>query len=312
MNRTEKKCLVFSAGMHGLLAVILIGSAAFRSSPAEDNAPILSLIPANIIDGATTGGQQSAPMVRVTQPAAQSQPAAPAQPQSQPQRQPPPQPQPVAREQVQTEAEPAVVRHPQRQKVEEQDEPRPVAVSDEPAPRRIKPHRQHEIHPTFTPTEGTLAHKSSRTITQETSGRSEEQRLKAIENSLDSSLGNLASSVRVSGAGKTIVDVPGVGGGGEVSAGYSAVVKSIYNQRWIAPETGSSRSALPEARIVISRDGTVISAELISPSGETTLDKSIIRVLNAVTHLPPFPASMHEDQISFRMRFSLELKESSG
>jgi len=306
MNRLEKKCLVFSAGMHGLLGVILIGSAAFLSSPEENNAPILSLIPPNIIDGATRGGEQSAPMVRVTQPAAQSQP--PAQAQAQPQ----PQPTPVAHEQVQAEPEPTVVRHPQRQKVEEQDEPRPVTVSDEPAPRPSKPHRQHEIHPTFTPTEGTTTHKNLRTTSQESSGRSEEQRLKAIENSLDSSLGNLASSVRTSGAGKTIVDVPGVGGGGEVSAGYSAVVKSIYYQRWIAPENGSSRSALPEARIVVSRDGTVISAELVSPSGETTLDKSVIRVLNVVTHLPPFPASMHEDQISFRMRFSLEIKESSG
>ncbi|HEX3717139.1 MAG TPA: TonB family protein [Verrucomicrobiae bacterium] len=295
---------MFSIGMHCLLAVILIGSAAFRDRPDKTDAQILSLIPPNIIDQAGVGGSEPAPTMRVSQP--QPQPLA----QVQPQRQMQPQP----REQVQPVAQP-VVRRVERQKPqEEEEETRPLAVSDNPAPRPKTHHHEHEIHPTFTPAARITTHRTAENTeaTEEASAasaaRAEARRRSEIENSLD----HLASNVRTSGAGKTTVDIPGIGGGGEAFAGYRDVIRSIYYRAWVAPENGGDKSAAPEARIVVARDGTILSAEIVSASGDSILDKSVSRTLRIVTKLPPFPAVARDEQRTFRLQFSLDLKEASG
>jgi TonB family protein len=298
MSRLQKKCFVFSVGLHGLLVVILLGSAAFRNRAEETDAPILSMIPANIIDAAGAGGGQPAPASR----------PAPSLSQAQPQIQPAPQ----ARTEPQA-AQPQPVPRVERrrpQATEEETETHALVSVETPAPRPAKTHRQHEIHPTFTPTGRTSAHvrsDASETSSQ-VSTRSEAGRLNEIENSLD----HLASGVQTSGAGRTVVDVPGIGGGGEVFAGYDDLVRSAYYHAWVAPENGADRTALPEARIVVARDGSIISAVLVSPSGEALLDKSVERALRAVAKLPPFPASAHDEQRTFRIQFSLDLKETSG
>jgi TonB family protein len=297
MNRLQKKCFVFSIGLHGLLAVILLGSAAFRNRAEETDAPILSLIPANILDTAGVGGGEPAAAI----------PAPPAQLAPQPQTQPVA-PRPQTEPQV---VQPQPVRRVERQKPQEaEEETHPAVAADNPLPRPSKPHRQHEIHPTFTSADGTTAHGKPETpeASSQVSARSEAHRLSEIENSLD----HLASGVQTSGAGRTVVDIPGIGGGGEVFAGYRDVVRSFYYRAWVAPENGGDKSALPEARIVVARDGSIISAELVSPSGEASLDKSVIRALRAVAKLPPFPASARDEQRTFRIQFSLDLKEASG
>lgn len=306
MNRLQKKCFVFSIGMHGLLAVILIGSAAFRDRPDKTDAPILSLIPANILDQSGVGGGEPAPTMRVSQP----QPQPPAQ--AQPQRQVQPQP----REQVQPVAQPVVRRVERQRPQEEEEETRPLAVSDNPAPRPKMHHHEHEIHPTFTSETQTQTHthriaenlEASEEASAASAARAEARRRSEIENSLD----HLASNVRTSGAGKTTVDIPGIGGGGEAFAGYRDVIRSIYYRAWVAPENGGDKSAAPEARIVVARDGTILSAEIVSASGDSTLDKSVSRTLRIVTKLPPFPADARDEQRTFRLQFSLDLKEASG
>ncbi len=297
MNRVQKKCFVFSVGMHGLLLVILLGSAAFRDRPEETETPILSLIPANLLDKAGVGGGEPAPTIRAPQaqllPQPQTQAVAPR-----------PRPEPPV-------VQPEPARPTERQKPQKvEEETRPVVAAENSLPSLSKPRHQHEIHPTFTTAARTTNHETSDTpqATSQASARAEARRLNAIEHSLD----NLASGVQTSGASRTIVDVPGIGGGGEVFAGYRDAIRSIYYKAWIAPENGGDKSALPEAKIEVARDGSIISAELVSPSGETALDKSVIRALRAVTKLPPFPSSSHDEQRTFRMQFSLDLKQSSG
>jgi TonB family protein len=297
MNRLQKKCFAFSIGLHVLLAVIVLGSAAFRNRAEETDAPILNLIPANILDKAGVGGGE--PAAAIQAPQAQPEPRPQIQPATPPPRTEPPvvQPQPVRRA--------------ERQKPQEaQEETHPPAAAETPLPRPSKPHSQHEVHPTFTPADRATAHGTSETLESpsQAAARAEARRLREIEKSLD----HLASGVQTSGAARTVVDVPGIGGGGEVFAGYRDAVRSAYYHAWVAPENGANKSALPEARIVVARDGTIISAELVSPSGEATLDKSVNQALRAVTKLPPFPPSAHDEQRTFRIQFSLELKEASG
>jgi TonB family protein len=199
---------------------------------------------------------------------------------------------------------------------EEEVETHPVAVSENAIPRPVKTHH-HEIHPTFTPTNPTT-HTKTHKISESTEAAEEESAASTARaesrrrSEIQSAFNNLASNVRTSGAGRTTVETPGVGGGGDVFAGYWDVVKARYYHAWIAPENGTDRSSTPEARITVSRDGSILSAELISPSGDTSLDRSVSRALRDVTNLPPFPAGAHDEQRTFRIKFSLDLKEATG
>jgi TonB family protein len=297
MTRLQKKCFLVSAGMHGLLGVVLFGTAAFRDKPAPKDIPILTMIPSRILDEAGAGGGSPAPAAAAPQPAAQ-----PVQP-----------PQPA----------PAVVRTPQPvappQPAEPIERPQPREVEREPAPEHstereteAKPvHKAHEIHVDYTPA-STLTHrkraKASETEEAEYSSSSESKRLRR---QITASLDALASGVQSSGAQRTVVDMPGQGGG-EAFAGYETVIYNAYYHAWITPDSVVDRLGATDVKIVVARDGTIISAEIINRSGDPALDRSVERALRTVTKLPPFPTSARDEERSFLLRFNLEAKERSG
>jgi TonB family protein len=296
MTRLQKKCLVFSVGLHGLLAVLLLASAGFSSSPPPMDLQVMTLIPANIVDRAGTGGGTPALNLR---PLPQLVP------------QPVPQPMPLT---VQTEKFERVEAPtpPQRKETK-----RPVPVPDEPKdvaleskPIVPKPSPKHEVHVSYTPANVATSRKKtdkSSSSQPSSSSRSEARRLKEIENTL----GELASGVRNSGSPNTIVDVQGIGGG-EAFAGYRDVVYNAYYHAWIAPDNTANRLAMAYAKVTIARDGSIISAELVRPSDDRELDKSVERALREVTKLQPFPASTQDTQRTFTIRFSPDAKELAG
>lgn len=289
-------------GLHGLLAVILLVSNGFSSAPPSPaDLQILNMIPANILDRDGAGG--GTPAVNIVAHQAQAQP----RPQQQPQ--PTPQPQPVQRAEPERPQRPTLherqeITRPQP-KLEETDE---VSLEPKAKPTR-RPSHKHEIEVSYTP--ANTSKKNKRPVdtseSSESSARSEARRLKAIENSLD----QLASGVRSSGSPNNIVDVSGIGGG-EAYAGYRDVVFTYYNRAWNTPDDAASRLLYADAKVTIARDGSVISADLIRPSGDTALDRSIERALRAVNKLPPFPASSHDAERTFVLRFNVEAKQMSG
>jgi protein TonB len=302
MTRFQKKCLVFSVGLHGLLGLILLVSAGFGERPEQTQMDVLTMIPPNILDRAGAGGG--------TPPSQPVQPTQAPNPQPRLQPVPQPQPQPVVRAEPVERAVP--VQHLERPLPRETvEEEQPVAEeSNNPIPtHHAKPHKHHEIQPTFTTaSQSTSARESRDEPSSQSNARAEARRLKQIENSLD----GLASDVRSSASPSTVVEVPGIGGGGEPFAGYREVIFTIYNRAWIRPDDVASRLASADVKIIVARDGTIISAELISRSGEPALDRSVRRALDAVPSLPPFPASARDEQRTFIIRFNLESKESSG
>jgi TonB family protein len=283
MTRLQKKCFLFSVGMHGLLLVILLGSSAFRDKPETRDMPIFTMIPANILDAPGAGGGSPAPAVA-------PQPPQPAPPVVQPQP-------PAAQQQT-----PQPVERPQPRE--------PVAEPTEPALRKVVVKPPHEIRPDYTPaTAANLKPKTKPAATPavESSARAEARRLRQAAEALDA----LASGVRSSGAKGTVVDMPGQGGG-QAFAGYETVIYNAYYHAWTTPDGVADKLAGADVKIVVARDGTILSAEIVNQSGEPALDKSVERVLRAVTRLPPFPASAHDEQRSFLIRFNLEAKEGSG
>ena len=90
--------------------------------------------------------------------------------------------------------------------------------------------------------------------------------------------------VKSSGAEETVVDMPGQGGG-EAFVGYETFIYNAYYHAWITPDSVADRLAATDAKIVVARDGTILSAEIITKSGEPALDKSVERALRAVTKI---------------------------
>jgi TonB family protein len=288
MTRLQKKCMVFSVGLHGLLAVILFASAGFSSRPPQTDLQVLTLIPANIVDRAGAGG--GTPVLNLT-------------PLPQPQPSPPPQTvQTEAVDRVEIELPPL-----RKEKVRPSpapDETKAVALESKPNPPKPKPSSGHEVHPTYTLAKAaTSAKKTEKSPSFASPASTQSSRRKEIENAL----AELASGVRSSGSPNTIVDVEGIGGG-EAFAGYRDVIYSRYYRAWITPDNTASRLVTAEATVTIARDGSIISAELVRPSGDKALDKSVERVLREVTKLPPFPASTRDTQRTFPLRFSPEAK----
>jgi len=295
MTRLQKKCMMFSLGLHGLLLVILLGSAGFGSRPEQTELEIITLIPANIVDRAGSGG--GTPGVSVTPP-----PPAPAHA--------PAQPQPPAVHVEQARAEAVRATPPPRPEIKHPlpapDDTKQLALESKPKTSNRPP--RHEVQISNTPAHAaTSAKKPQTNQSSQSSARAAARRLKEIENAL----ADLASDVRSSGSQSQVVDVAGIGGG-EAFAGYRDAVFSAYYNAWITPDHAANRMGAVDAKVTIARDGSIMTAELVLPSDDKALDRSVERALREVTKLPPFPTSTQDTQRTYVIRFSLEAKELSG
>jgi TonB family protein len=291
MTRLQKKCFLFSVGLHGLLAVVLFCSAGFGSAPQRISPQIVTVIPSRILDMVGVGG--GSPIVT---------PA-------------PPQPQPLA----QPKAQPVAVEHvePAHETASHQTEelprpePKPRETPDLSLEPRKKPQKAHEIHPTFDTASASTRHKTKAKNQPDEFAESTAHAKAARGRAIANALKGLASTVESSGSQTPSVDVSGIGGG-EAFAGYNDVVISYYYHAWTTPDSVANRQAVVEARVTILRTGVVLSAEVTRSSGERTLDRSVERALREVTKLPPFPASATDQERTFTLQFSPEVKELSG
>jgi TonB family protein len=115
-------------------------------------------------------------------------------------------------------------------------------------------------------------------------------------------------------ASKVVALSTGTGGegGGEAFVNYRTAVFNAYYQAWKTPDGTTHNLAVTDAKIVIQRDGTVSFSEIVNKSGDTAVDRSVQRALDAVRRLPPFPPGALDAERSFIIRFNLEAKQEAG
>ena len=90
---------------------------------------------------------------------------------------------------------------------------------------------------------------------------------------------------------------PGGGGqgvgttSGEVSAlsWYYALVRAQMYEAWDQPGGLSGAGLVTQVRIRVQRDGTITSRELARRSGNSLMDDSVMKAVNAVSRLKPLP-----------------------
>lgn len=289
MNRLQKKCVMATTGFHLLLLVILfVGPAFFSAREKPDDSPVLDVIPANLIDAATTGARSAqppppAPAVVPPQPAPPT-PAPPAPTPPTPPTPPPPEVTPPEPTPTPEKIEPVKPRK-ETPKLDLTPVEKPSAAKPPPAKVNLKL------------TARTVPKTSSAPATTATPDNS-----KAVNSTLRALRSNLSSAT----------EIAPVGNSGAAAANYAQVVKSVYEQAWTPPDDTASDDADIKVRVTIARDGTVLSARVITPSGDASVDKSVRRTLERVQFIAPFPSGSTDKERSYIINFNLKAKRMLG
>jgi TonB family protein len=326
MTRLETKCIVGACGVHGLLLGVVLASAAFQGQPQkEEHIQILNIIPSKLLDQVGSGGGTPQPSPTPTPPT-QAEPAA--QPKQEVAQQKPveqkqveqkPDPKPVEKEIVKTETIPDP---PKKQVKHHQIEPDITELQPIESPNAkvhiAKPTKHlrsaDDIHVDLGQKTSVKNHRKQDLAKQQAAD--DEASAVAYNNSVKRALSKIGSeaahSIGSKTSGLTVVGKLGQGGGGEAFAGYEQAVGSIYYRAWVAPEGVGDGGSDTEVEIVVARDGTIISAQLTTHSGKSSMDRSVQSVLNKVRKLPPFPEGASDTQRTFQIVFNLKAKHSSG
>ena len=289
MNRLQKKCLVATTGLHLLLVLVIVfGSAFFTSHTKPDETQVLNVIPANLVDAAFNSGVKNAA------PPTPAPIAKPTEPTPQP---PPPKP----------DVTPPTP-HPK---------PEPVKPPDkEPVkPQKLSPDDLKPLEPAKTETKKIeislkpVIHNVPKVTTDISAADAARTAAKAAKKRADA-FANAARSIEKNASSATTVEMPGTG---SVSyANYASVVKSIYEQAWTPPDDTASDDANTKVSVTIGRDGAVITARILNPSGDSRVDNSVRRTLDRVTFVAPFPEGAKEKERTFIINFNLKAKKLLG
>jgi TonB family protein len=271
MNRLQKKCAITIVGFHLLLLVILIvGPGFFAPKPRADDLQILDVIPANLIDVAVSSG------VRNAQPPPPAPVVTPPQPA-------PPVPQPV-------------VTPPVPPKVETPEPIKEIVKELTPEPKPVeKPKIQISTQLVTRTTPKNSPKASPRDDSQEkarTLALAARNAARALKNN------NITSA--------TTVDMPG--NSSAAYANYAAAVKSAYEQALILPSEIANDNENTKVSVTIANDGTVISARILTPSGDPVWDAAVQRTLDRVTFIAPFPEGATEKERSYTINFNPQVQ----
>jgi TonB family protein len=285
MNRLQKKCIIFSVGLHVLLiGILLFGSAFLASEPKNESRPILTAFdPTMVNDLLTKGGN---PNVQVAPPTSVPQAAPPQmKPVEAPKPVEPPRPKQVVHEKVET--------------------PEPVAKNkisdDEPKPKRRETLSSDELKLTKPRASKPV---KNRDREQADSRIKEYADARRAAQNFERSVRNLSKELSTS----TAVELPGPGGGGPLSAAYRDIVASTYDAAWSSPPGLNDDMAKVTVSVTIASDGRVVIGRITRPSGNSIMDRSVQNMLDTVTFIQPFPEGSKDRERTFEITLSLRAK----
>ena len=302
MSRLQKKCFIAASGMHLLLVVILLVGPAFLAAhtrKAEDkDFKIMDVIPGKLIDEAFSGGGTP-----------NAAPPAPAPPQPTPVITPPtPAPPKTLLQKIEKVFTPEP---PKPEKAEpEKPEVDPLALRKV---TKTAPGKSKDDVPLKKVIRTAKATTTSKTTSKETAEDSEadaraQQRAaaKARAAAIGKSLSRLNSNL------STGVDVDIPGPGGAAYANYADALASTYYHAWTLPDEASNDNASVKVKVTLARDGSVISARVVQPSGNALLDRSVERALNRVKSFEPFPEGSKDATRTFNFEFQPRFRKLIG
>jgi TonB family protein len=336
MSRLQTKCVFASAAAHGLLlGLLVVGSAFVKPPKKEDNVRFVKIFrDSQITDGETQGGGNPNVPSDATPPAPQKQqtvqqdppppvkqadpppPEVKKQPETKPpEKKPtPPKPDPkppetkitknlnstkVVPKNKLTEKPPEV--KPDKPKIEVNTDLVKTAKADPDAERQK---RERERAAKAERDRQEREYQAAIRAQMEAVDRANRQRQENL-----AAFGNIVGKLENKMSTGVAVEMPGPGG--EAFINYADLIWTKYYQAWQTPEARDVRNPV-KVEIVVAKDGRVISANIIKPSGDAQLDKSVRQALDRVTRLPAFPEGAKDPQRSFRINFELKSKRQFG
>jgi TonB family protein len=283
MNRLQKKCLIAAAGTHLLLVVLLLCSGFITSKPKTDDSQVLDVIPAKLIDALASSGVKNAQPPPPTPIVKPPEPPPPTPEPPKPVVTPPPKPEPVT--------------PPEGLKSPDAIEPKP-----KPKPHTIEVNLKPVMHKTTPTVDNSAEEKKAAEAAEKEAKRLAEAKARAFRNA--------ARSIRENTSTSTTIDMPG--DSTVAYANYASVVKSRYTQAWIPPDDTASDDANVKVSVTIANDGTVISAHIIAPSGDKSVDNSVQKTLDRVHDIAPFPDGATDKERTYIINFNLKAKRMLG
>jgi TonB family protein len=296
MNRLQKKCLLVTAGFHLLLLLILVvGPGFFTPKNPVNDLPVLTAIPSQAVDALLSSGVKAAPPPPPTPKPVVVTPPTPVQaPLPTPTPTPPaPKPAPSMMEELKTFFRPTPV------KPEPSLRPDELKLSEKP----VKP-KEHKVDISLKEVHTTIkAHTPDDSKAQaREEKRLRDERLRVIREAQKDIAKNASSSTEIAMPGDSSADY----------ANYGQIVKSVYDQAWHAPDHAANEDANTKVKVVIGSDGHVISAEIIEPSGDDAVDRSVQRTLDNVQFIHEFPEGSKEKSRTYIINFNLKDKQLNG
>ena len=91
---------------------------------------------------------------------------------------------------------------------------------------------------------------------------------------------------------------------------YANLVVGVYRRAWepLIPSE-LARSRIAKVSVTIRRDGRVLSARIVSRTGDAALDRSVQRALDRVSRIgKPFPSGSKDTQRSFTLDFTPRIR----
>jgi TonB family protein len=290
MNRLQKKCFFAAAGFHLLLVLILLIGPAFLSSNSKhEDVQQLKIIPSILFDQGPSGGGNP----NAAPPAS----ASPAQPK--PTVTPPAQP-PVVEKTSTPEPPP-------KEKVKEVALPKAETPTLEPA-KNSKPKIIVSTTPVIRKPNAANDAKAAKAAADDKAKEAADARARTL-----AAINKASTNIRNGLSQGTKIEMDfGSGGGGPSYGNYKQAILGAYDRVWDAPEGIAGNEASVTVSVTIARDGTVISARIIRPSGDAQMDASVRRALDRVSFIAPFPDGATDRQRTFEFDLRSRNKLSIG
>ena len=281
MSRLLKKCIFLSIGLHILLAAVLLICTAFFIAKPEKIRPTLSMIAPDVLDNLFNPQ-------RVTTP------------------KPAPQP-PVRR--IVTPTPPRKVTPTPPRKVT----PTPPRKVTPTPPRKVTPKKQS---PELKPTKSKVTPKPKRkTIkiaqnTQTSQGATVRPKKNTHPKTPSVSAKQLNTIKSMRSQLSAAINVNVAGANAAAFTSYANLVVGVYRRAWepLIPSE-LARSRIAKVSVTIRRDGRVLSARIVSRTGDAALDRSVQRALDRVSRIgKPFPSGSKDTQRTFTLDFTPRIR----
>ena len=321
MSRLQKKCLIASSALHGLLALIfLVGTAFLVKEEEHVDQTVLNFIPDKLVDAAMQ--RAAGPLAPATPPPSQAPPQQPAQT---------PPVTPPAAKQTEPEAK-AIPPKEKEQPPEPKAEPKPPKLEpkkSEPEEVKKDPNKVDvtALKPSKTPKKVEAVKPVRRpvtvnlnTTTLRPSADLEKARQEAAATTAKASAARIASALgkfdeKTSKLTSDNIGVSAFGDGtiGVSYASFESWVQKVYWEAWRPPTDLAAGRSIVKVKVVIRKDGTIESANVTEPSGNSRLDANIRQLLARVKTVGQgFPEGAKEEKRTYNIEFNLEAKLGSG